>query len=306
VSRTCGMAIFKQMKYLFNKTFLNHNINSIYEGAYRLKDFVGLPDTDFDGGPFLELVHSADYIESIKRCCQNSDTLAEIELTPVSYKAACLAVGLTIKASEQGDFALTRPPGHHAFREKASGFCLFNNIAIAAVKLANEGKKVFILDIDGHHGDGTQAIFYKDPRVFYCSIHQQNVYPFTGTFMEIGKGDGLGKNLNIPIPENSGEKDFLKAVDKAIDTAHKFGADIIGVSAGFDGFRKDRILNLMYSYHAFYECGYRLRKQFKQVFAVLEGGYHEDLKMCADMFVEGVNNGAKPSRIKWNPDLSVG
>jgi acetoin utilization deacetylase AcuC-like enzyme len=172
--------------------------------------------------------------------------------------------------------------------------------------LANEGNKVFILDIDGHHGDGTQAIFYQDPRVFYCSIHQQNSYPYTGTFMEVGSGAGLGQTLNIPIAENSGEKEFLKAVDKAIETAKKVDADIIGVSAGFDGFRKDRLLDLMYSYHSFYECGYRLRKNFKQVFAVLEGGYHEDLRMCTDMFLDGVNKGAKPSKIKWNPDLSMG
>jgi acetoin utilization deacetylase AcuC-like enzyme len=294
------------MKYLFNKTFLDHNIGSIYEGGYRLESFKDLPDTEYDGEQFLALVHSRQYIDEIKQSCENGDTIAEVKLSPVSYKAACLAVGLTVKASESGDFAIVRPPGHHAFREKASGFCLFNNMAIAAVKLANDGKKVFIFDIDGHHGDGTQAIFYDDPRVFYCSIHQQNSYPYTGTFMEIGTGEGLGKNLNIPIPENSGEKDFLIAVDKAIDTAKKFNADVIGVSAGFDGFRKDRLLGLMYSYHAYYECGYRLRKNFKNVFAVLEGGYHEDLRMCTDMFLEGVTKGAKPSRIKWNPDLSVG
>lgn len=294
------------MKYLFNKTFLDHNIGSVYEGGYRLEAFEGITDTDFDGEQFLELVHTREYIDQIKQSCENGETMAEVKLAPVSYKAACLAVGLSVLATEDNDFALIRPPGHHAFRDKASGFCLFNNIAIAATKLANDGKKVFILDIDGHHGDGTQAIFYDDPRVFYCSIHQQNSYPYTGTFMEVGSGAGLGQTLNIPIAENSGEKDFLKAVDKAIETAKKVDADIIAVSAGFDGFRKDRLLDLMYSYHSFYECGYRLRKNFKNVFAVLEGGYHEDLKMCTDMFLDGVNKGAKPSKIKWNPDLSVG
>ncbi len=294
------------MKYLFNKTFLDHNIGSVYEGGYRLEAFKDLDDTEVDGEQFLSLIHTPEYIKSVKDACDGGETIAEVQLSPASYQAACLAVGLSVKASQEGDFAIIRPPGHHAFREKASGFCLFNNMAIAAMKLSLEGKKVFIFDIDGHHGDGTQSIFYDDPRVFYCSIHQQNSYPYTGTFMEVGKGAGLGQTLNIPIAENSGEKDFLKAVDKAIETAKKVDADIIGVSAGFDGFRKDRLLDLMYSYHAFYECGYRLRKNFKQVFAVLEGGYHEDLRMCTDMFLDGVNKGAKPSKIKWNPELSIG
>jgi acetoin utilization deacetylase AcuC-like enzyme len=294
------------MKYLFNKIFLDHNICSEFEGSYRLEDFKDLPDSYFDGEPLLSLVHSAGHIEAIKRACENNETLAEIRLSPVSYRAACLAAGLTVLAAENGDFAIVRPPGHHAFRDKAAGFCLFNNMAIAATRLADKGKKVFVFDIDGHHGDGTQNIFYDDPRVFYCSVHQQNTFPFTGTFMEIGAGKGIGTTLNIPIAENSGEKEFLKAVDKAVAAAKKFGADVIGVSAGFDGYRKDRILNLLYSPHAFYECGYRLGRHFGNVFAVLEGGYHEDLRMCADLFMEGVNKGMKPTKIKWNPELSVG
>jgi acetoin utilization deacetylase AcuC-like enzyme len=215
-------------------------------------------------------------------------------------------VGITIKASQTNDFAVVRPPGHHAHKDKASGFCLFNNVAIAAQELVNEGKKVFILDIDGHHGDGTQSIFYDSKQVFYCSIHQQNSYPYTGTFMEIGSGEGLGYTLNIPIPENSGEKEFLLAVNKAIVAGQKFEPDVVAISAGFDGYRKDRLLDLRFSLHAFYECGYRLSKAFKNIFAVLEGGYHEDLRECVDIFVQGVNIGAKPSNIKWNPDLSIG
>ncbi|MFP4470160.1 MAG: histone deacetylase family protein [Bacteroidales bacterium] len=294
------------MKILFNKVFLDHNIGSMFEGSYRLMDFAGYPDVDADGEAYLELVHSTDYIDSIKGCCLNSSSIAEVKLSPASYSAACLGVGLSVKACEQGDLAVIRPPGHHAHRDKASGFCLFNNMAIAAQLLANKGKNVFILDIDGHHGDGTQEIFYESNKVFYCSIHQQNTYPYTGTFMEIGRGEGLGYTLNIPVPENSGESEFLKAVNKAIQAGLKFGADVVGVSAGFDGYRKDRLLNLNYSLHAFYECGYQLSKAFNDVFAILEGGYHPDLKECVEMFVNGVNIGARPSNIKWDHELSIG
>lgn len=294
------------MKILFNKAFLDHNIGSMFEGSYRLQGFADYPDVDADGEAYLGLVHSPEYISNIKKACTNCNSIAEVKLSPTSFSAACLAVGLSIKACQQGDLAVIRPPGHHAHRDSASGFCLFNNMAIAAQLLANQGKKVFILDIDGHHGDGTQNIFYESNRVFYCSIHQQNTYPYTGTFMEIGKGEGLGCTLNIPIPENSGEKEFLKAVEKAIEAGLKFGPDVVGVSAGFDGYRKDRLLNLNYSLHSFYECGYQLSKAFNEVFGILEGGYHPDLKECVEMFVNGVNIGARPSNIKWNHELSIG
>jgi acetoin utilization deacetylase AcuC-like enzyme len=294
------------MKLLFNKIFLNHNSDSPYEGSYRLTDFSDLECTEADGEAYFELVHTKDYINKIKTACENGQAIAEIKLNPSSYMAAKTAVGLAIRAAASGDFALVRPPGHHAHSDRASGFCLFNNVAIAAKKLANEGKKVFILDIDGHHGDGTQSIFYNSKQVFFCSIHQQNTYPFTGTFMELGVGDGIGCTLNIPIPSNSGERDFIKAVEKAIQAAKSFKPDVVAVSAGFDGYRKDRLLSMNFSLHAYYECGFKLRRAFKNVFAVLEGGYHPDLKECVNMFVEGVNMGAKPTNIRWNPDLSIG
>ncbi len=294
------------MKILFNKTFLDHNLGSIYEGDYRLDAFKSFSDSEGDGEPFLSLVHSPEYIENIKNSCLNCESIAEAKLSPASFNAACVAVGISLKAAEQMDFAVIRPPGHHASRDKASGFCLFNNVAIASQKLASEGKKVFILDIDGHHGDGTQWIFYQSKQVFYCSIHQQNSYPYTGTFLEFGAGEGIGYTLNIPIPENSGEKEFLQAVNKAISAGIKFQPDVVAVSAGFDGYRKDRLLNLNFSLHAFYECGYQLSKAFKNIFGVLEGGYHEDLKECIETFVDGINKGAMPTKIKWDPDLSIG
>ncbi|MFH1319514.1 MAG: hypothetical protein ABII90_02520 [Bacteroidota bacterium] len=149
------------MKTLFNNKFLDHNPQSYGEGAYRIVDFVDQSDEiESNGEKYITLVHSEKYLGEIKEACKFGSMLAEVSLSPGSYEAACIAVGLTILASQQNDFAVVRPPGHHARNEVAAGFCFFNNIAIATQKLINEGKKVFILDIDGHHGDGTQSIFY--------------------------------------------------------------------------------------------------------------------------------------------------
>ncbi len=188
------------MNILFNTKFLKHNEQSTEEGPYRIDQF---PDkyknTDADGEEFITLVHTDNHKKQIYDACMNRHTAAEVELTPSSYEAAISAIGLTIKASEQGDFAVVRPPGHHAGIERAAGFCLFNNIAIAAQKLVNEGKKVFILDIDGHHGDGTQSIFYNSDKVLYCSVHQLYAYPFSGFPIEKGKYQGEGFTLNLPM-----------------------------------------------------------------------------------------------------------
>lgn len=294
------------MKALFNKKFSSHNIHSDAEGEYRIKDFNGFPDTDYDGEEYITLVHTEKYKQFIKDACTNNDFVAEVSLSPESYEAACQAVGLTILASEQRDFAVVRPPGHHAAVDRAAGFCFFNNVAIAAQKLVNEGKKVFILDIDGHHGDGTQSIFYGSKHVYYCSIHQHYAYPFTGFPEERGEGEGLGYTANFPIFEGSGNKEFLAAVDKAISEARKFDPDVIAVSAGFDSYAQDRLLGLQVDSQGYYECAFRLRRAFSNIFAVLEGGYHFDIKKCVDCFIEGISKGAMPPKMKWDPNMSIG
>lgn len=296
------------MKILFNKIFLEHNINSEAEGAYRINEFKNIEDTSIDGEKWISLVHPDRYRETIKNACLNKELLAEVHLTPESYKAACEAVGLTVKASETSNFAAVRPPGHHAGFEKASGFCLFNNIAIAAQKLVNQGKKVFILDIDGHHGDGTQEIFYSTDKVLFSSIHQEYAFPFSGFVTEQGEGEGEGFTLNFPLLSENGDKEFLDRINKVIEQARKFKPDVIGVSAGFDAYEKDTLLQLNYSKHAYYECAYRLKKNFRNtpIFGVLEGGYHKDLRELVDAFVEGVNKGRRPPKITFNEDMAIG
>ena len=278
------------MQILFNKLSLEHNPESEFEGVYRIKDFCDCKSEKVrDGEKYLELVHTKRYINKIRNACRHKGTVAEIKLSSTSFESACLAVGLTILASEQNDFAIVRPPGHHAGVERASGFCLFNNVAIATKKLVNEGKKVFILDIDGHHGNGTQSIFYKTNKVFFCSIHQKDIFPGTGSSEDVGRGEGRNFTLNLPLPAGSGDEEFLSAVDFAIEKANEFKPDVIAISAGFDGYAKDNLLELNYSLNSYYECGRKICGNFKNVFAVLEGGYHSNIKECVDKFISGCN-----------------
>ena len=279
------------MEILFNSKFLKHNEGSFAEGPYRIESFPGeVKETDRNGEEYITLVHSERYRNAVREACYNGQVLAEVQLTPSSYEAALSAVGLTVMAAEQGDFAVVRPPGHHAKAERPDGFCLFNNVAIAAQKLVNEGKKVFLLDIDGHHGDGTQAIFYNSDRVLFCSIHQHYAYPGTGESFETGAGTGKGYTMNFPLPGGSGDQELLESVDEAILRAMEFQPDAVGVSAGFDGYREDRLLDLNYSLEGYYQCGKRLSAKFPHIFAVLEGGYHMDIKRCVESFIKGVHN----------------
>lgn len=280
------------MKVLFNKKFLDHNPESFAEGPYRIEEFpANYKDIENNGEAYITLVHSEDHLNLVKNACMNRQVLAEVYLSPGTYEAAITAVGLTVMAADQGDFAVVRPPGHHAKIERADGFCLFNNIAIATQKLVSEGKKVFILDIDGHHGDGTQWIFYRSNKVLFCSIHQQYAYPWTGEKDETGEGEGEGYTMNFPLPAGSGDDKFLEAVDEAILRAKEFEPDVVGVSAGFDAYEKDRLLNLNYSLDGYYQCGLKLSIAFEKIFAVLEGGYHLEIRQCTEIFTKGVNYG---------------
>lgn len=278
------------MDILFNKKMLKHNPSIRGEGSYRLKDFLNWSENiEFNGYDFLSLVYHDRYIKKIMKACENRSLLAEVNLSPDSLEAIYLAVGLSVLATEQNNFAIVRPPGHHAGFNRAGGFCLFNNIAIATQKLVNEGKEVCLIDIDGHHGNGTQEIFYKSDKVLYCSIHQQSTYPGTGLVEEIGEGVGRGYNLNLPIAPNSGDDIFLAAIMELLPFIKKFNPDVVGVSAGFDGYYQDESLELSYTLNSYFELGKILSQNFKNIFAVLEGGYHQNIKKCTDVFIAGID-----------------
>lgn len=292
------------MNLIYNKIFLKHETNNHLENKKRLEVFGDLPETEIKNGEqYLKLVHSEKYIEYIKELSQKEESPdKDIIISRDSYRVACYAVGASVMASNQNDFALVRPPGHHAGFQKPQGFCLFNNIAVAVQKLVNQGKKVFILDFDGHFGNGTAKIFYESKDVLYFSIHQYPIFPGKGWVDEIGQKQGRGYTINIPLPAKSGDDLFVQSLKDFLPIIEQFEPDIIAISAGFDGHHSDPLLDLNYSLNSFYEIGKILSNNFKNIFAVLEGGYNlEYLPKCVYNFLVGINQ----EEIKFKEEATI-
>ncbi|HTB06049.1 MAG TPA: histone deacetylase [Bacteroidia bacterium] len=281
------------MKLIYNNIFLEHYTGPTHaENRHRLESLGDLPNTKLiSGEPFLELVHTKEHIEHVKAACVNSTELdIDTKTSPKSYEVATYAVGAAIMASQTNDFAIVRPPGHHAHPTFASGFCLFNNIAIAVQKLVNEGKRVFILDFDGHLGDGTLKTFHNTDKVLFWSLHQYPAFPGGGNIDEIGEGKGKGFSINTPLPPGSADDVFMHAITNLMTIAEQFSPDVVAISAGFDAHMEDPLLQLNVSATSYYKIGELLKSKFKNVFAVLEGGYNtEYLPKCLYNFLAGIN-----------------
>jgi len=282
------------MKIIYDLQIIKHNSQDLDgEGSYRLEGIeeIAIPlDLKFDVEKDIKRIHTESLLRKIKGHCKNRVPLAEVIPDNNTLDAIYASVRLAIYASEHSDFAVTRPPGHHAKIDVAEGFCFVNNMAIATQRMVNKGKRVCIIDIDGHHGDGTERIFYKSDKVLLCSVYQEHGFPWIkNPLTRTGKGAGRGLNLSLPIPAGSGDDILLESIEFFKKYIVAFRPDVLGISAGFDGYYKDRLLRLNYSLGGYNKLGLAIRELNYPTFGVLEGGYHEDVVKCIISLVNGLN-----------------
>jgi acetoin utilization deacetylase AcuC-like enzyme len=240
----------------------------------------------------LARVHEAQYIESLGHLAGqsgylDSDTFISAGSVPAARRAAGSALALT-RALDAGQarvgFALPRPPGHHALADRAMGFCLLNNIAIAAAEARRLGRKrVLVLDWDVHHGNGTEAIFYDDPSVLFVSLHQYPNYPGTGAAADTGRGEGRGRTVNLPLPPGGTDALYRAAFERIVlPIVEQFSPDFALVSCGFDAHARDPLAQMQLSAAAYGDMTASLLEHLDDcpLGIVLEGGY--DLEALTD------------------------
>lgn len=246
----------------------------------------------------LGLVHSSAHIERIQKAAAQAPSFLDFDtsVSPESYEVAILAAGGVLRCIDsllQGElrriFAFVRPPGHHAGRESAEGFCLFNNAALAAAYARSKHKieRVAIVDMDVHHGNGTQSCFYSDPNILYISTHQSPFYPGSGHYNERGKGEGRGYTLNFPLPKGTDDSSFVPIYSRIISRVlDQYEPQLILVSAGFDGHFNDPLGEWSLTAAGYASAATSLmlaaeRSCNGRICFILEGGYHmQALQEC--------------------------
>lgn len=311
------------MPLLFTDTrFLDHDTGKNHpETAERLRKLFAFPayqtwvthyqKMDFQLLPIdqLLMVHDKEVGELVRKASANGGGQIEADtvVSPKSFDVGLLAAGavtaavdavLKPDAKDTRAFCIARPPGHHATPTSVMGFCLFNNIALAARHAQKKHGlgKVLIVDWDVHHGNGTQDAFYDDPSVYFMSIHRHPFYPGTGLANETGTGKGLGFTKNLPVPFGISRKEFFDLFGKTLHSiADSFKPELVLISAGFDAFKADPVGGLCLEPEDFTTLTHLVLDVAKthtkgRVVSALEGGYHlEKLPECVVAHMEGLN-----------------
>ena len=281
---------------VYSEEYLKHDREYHPENKNRLRSTMGLltredvfekvpmsvPKTASDDD--ILKVHTPEHLEIIKDASQKGGLIdVDTYLSQGSFEIAMLAAGGVMscvdmhKEGHNCNFAMVRPPGHHAEPKRAMGFCLFNNVAIGAKYAMDEYQfeRIFILDYDAHHGNGTEKIFYESDNVLFFSLHQHPLYPGTGAIEDIGAGDGTGYNINIPLPPGISDESYLRAINEiALPVLKEFDPDLIFVSAGYDAHYADPLGGMLLSAKCYYEISNTLNEQDAGVTFTLEGGYN--------------------------------
>jgi len=263
------------------------------------------------GEDSLLRVHSEEYLRMLKlarRSFIDSDTALHPETYPIAVKAAGAAIMAADSALSNGTaFSLVRPPGHHAGRDYAMGFCYINNIAVAASYLLSRGvKRVAIVDIDVHHGNGTSDIFYSSESVLYISTHQRGIFPGTGAASDTGMEQGAGYNINIPFPSGAGDSSFFTAFERIVLPAlFQYSPDVILISMGADAHYMDPLAGLSLSSAGYVELIKWLNNAAERMniglALTLEGGYH--IKALAEVVTGIVSFLSRGEDIDFSYDL---
>ncbi len=290
--------------YLDHETGKGHperadRVTVINENLKKIKNLIWKKPNKFES-KYLKIAHSSDYISQVEKSFPKKGLFfldGDTIVSPGSKRAASDAVASIITAIDEvqnknlkNAFCTVRPPGHHAEKNKAMGFCIYNNVAVGAYYLLEKYnfKKVAIIDFDVHHGNGTQDIFFDNEKVLYISTHQYPFYPGSGSEVEKGKHNNI---KNIPLPSGTSSEEYLNAYDHVLKKINEFKPEFILFSAGFDAHKNDPLANLNLNSHDYFEITNRTLEESKKyckgkVVSILEGGY--DLSALAESAGEHV------------------